>query len=191
MLRSAWSQFVGKLEERGKREWEEIERERGVVEGFNALEGVFGEGRVRMRKYVLDLYLFCFMEVISGGTEVERSDDQRVHANNFSFRRSKSQQPPPIPPHLLPPSTLYAAHLSTPLTPIAAHLSSQLVAAQSENEQLYEEILAQRREIEELVGMVEGKMADLRSAGGVMGEAIKEGDLRTLLAKVNGEAVGR
>ncbi|MCJ1354559.1 MAG: hypothetical protein MMC33_004548 [Icmadophila ericetorum] len=157
VLKSAWKQFVDKCQERGQWEWGEIERERGVVEGFNGLEGVLAEARGRMNK---------------SKTQPPPSGDQQP-------------QPQP-PPHTLPPSILYQAHLITPLTPIHTTLSSYLTASQTENAQLYDEILAQRREIEKLVEEVEARVGDLKEAGAVLGGAVEEGTLKGVLGEGEG-----
>ena len=47
MLHAVWEQIVGKIENKGQSEFEQICKERSVVPGLNALETLIGEARGR------------------------------------------------------------------------------------------------------------------------------------------------
>lgn len=78
----------------------------------------------------------------------------------------------PKRPHLLPPDKILSAHLHPALAQHQSQLNARLQTTQSQNTMLHEEILRQRREIEELVGRLEGVLGDVRGANGVLGDVV-------------------
>ncbi|KAK3399241.1 Nnf1-domain-containing protein [Sordaria brevicollis] len=83
---------------------------------------------------------------------------------------------PPVPPHTLPPSTILQAHLAPHLSTTQATLSAELQKTQAENHALFNEIQAQRAEIEELLGVVEKALKDVEGANELLGAVVdKEG----------------
>lgn len=70
----------------------------------------------------------------------------------------------PLPPHTLPAQSLYLSHLAPLLSEQQASLSSRLQTAQSENANLVDTVLQQRREIERLVSQLETTIADIDAA---------------------------
>lgn len=79
-------------------------------------------------------------------------------------------------PHTLPASSLYLSHLAPLLTENHSSLSSRLQTAQSENADLVDTILHQRREIERLVSRLETTIADIDAAN----EALPVDDMQAL-----------
>lgn len=53
-----------------------------------------------------------------------------------------------------------------------SQLNARLQTTQSQNALLHEEILRQRKEIEDLVGKLEGVLGDVQGANGVLGEVV-------------------
>lgn len=82
--------------------------------------------------------------------------------------------PPPQRPDLLPPQTVLQAHLSRPLTSTTSHLNAKLQNTQSDNERLFDEVTAQRAEIEALVARLETVSDDVDSANGLLAEVVGE-----------------
>ncbi|KZF25057.1 Nnf1-domain-containing protein [Xylona heveae TC161] len=70
----------------------------------------------------------------------------------------------PVPPHTLPPQALYLAHLAPHLARSQSRLNARLQTTQSRNARLVDEITAQRNEITNLLGELEGVVHDLSTA---------------------------
>ncbi|KAI5249082.1 MIND kinetochore complex component Nnf1 [Aureobasidium subglaciale] len=83
---------------------------------------------------------------------------------------------PPLPPHTLPASSLYLSHLGPLLSEKHASLSSRLQSAQSENADLVDTVVQQRREIERLLSQLETTIADIDAAN----EALPVDDMHAL-----------
>lgn len=99
-------------------------------------------------------------------------------------RTRQSQSTPdtqPSAPHTLPPATIIEAHLTPLLISQNSQLNARLQTVQSQNAGLMQEIRRQREEIEGLLKGVEGTMADLEGAGGVLGD--DHGTERALAAR--------
>lgn len=64
-------------------------------------------------------------------------------------------------PHTLPAPQLYLAHLAPSLTRASADLKEQQDAMQTENVELLDRVMQQRKEIAALVEGLENKVADL------------------------------
>lgn len=91
----------------------------------------------------------------------------------FLFVYGKGRANDEYRPHLLPPDEILAAHMHPALTGHQSQLNARLQTTQSQNTLLHEEILVQRREIEELVGKLENVLGDVRGANGVLGEVVE------------------
>ena len=68
----------------------------------------------------------------------------------------------------MPPETLFLAHLAPHLAATQEVLATKLQAMQGANEELVQQILAQRREIEGLVAGLEDAVRDLEGANEAM-----------------------
>ena len=66
--------------------------------------------------------------------------------------------------HLLPADDILAAHLAPHLASQQSQLNARLQTTQAHNSRLFDEIQAQRREIELLLGGVEKVLADMDGA---------------------------
>ena len=78
-------------------------------------------------------------------------------------------------PHTLSADELYAAHLTPYLQQATQTLEARLQSSQSDNQQLLERISAQRAEMEQLVGGLEGVVKDLEGSVEVMGGGAGKG----------------
>lgn len=130
-------------------EFEKILLDHAVIPNLNALEDLISTARTRMLTHQASL------------------------PAPPPFSSSQNQQPvlpPNPPPHTLPPATLISAHLSPLLISQNSQLNARLQTVQSQNAGLMDEIRRQRKEIESLLEGIEGKVADLESAGQVLGD---------------------
>lgn len=74
----------------------------------------------------------------------------------------------PLPPHLLPAETILAAHLAPHLASQQSQMNARLQNTQAANAVLWEEIQAQRNEVEQLLASLEASLADIHAAAGLM-----------------------
>ncbi|KAG6058580.1 hypothetical protein E4U17_007885 [Claviceps sp. LM77 group G4] len=165
ILRQVQSQMVQKLREKSEAEFEAILRARGVVGKLNELEGVVAaaaEEQARVRAE----------DKRTGEGEGEGEDDR-------------------IPPHLLPPQDILAAHLSPRLAVHQSLLNARLQTTQAQNALLADHVRQQRQEMEELLGQLDRAVEDVRGANAVLGAVADElaaearavdGQLRTEMA---------
>lgn len=91
--------------------------------------------------------------------------------------------------HTLSADELYAAHLTPFLQQATETLRARLQSSQQENQRLMERVVAQRAEIERLVGGVEGVVRDLEGSVEVMGGGVGRGveGLRAEVWEMEGE----
>lgn len=162
MLRAVWTQIVGKIETKANVEFEEILKERKVVEGLNALEQYVQEARRRR-----ELATKAATGGGGGDTAVEE----------------------PVPAHEVPAQELYEAHLSPLLVPIQDQLREQLRQTQERNLELAQAVRRQREEVERIVNGLEIAMQDLEGANAVLDGAVNEG-FRTEVMELQQEASG-
>ena len=74
----------------------------------------------------------------------------------------------PNSPHTLPPTSLYLSHLAPVLAENHTSLSTRLQTVHSDNADLVETILQQRREIQGLVSTLETVIADVDAANAAL-----------------------
>ncbi|PSR90397.1 Nnf1-domain-containing protein, partial [Coniella lustricola] len=70
----------------------------------------------------------------------------------------------PLPPHLLPAKTVLAAHLAPHLASQQSQMNARLQNTQAANSVLWDEIRAQRNEVEQLLSSLEASLADIHAA---------------------------
>ncbi|OBR13602.1 Mind kinetochore complex component [Colletotrichum higginsianum IMI 349063] len=80
----------------------------------------------------------------------------------------------PIPPHLLPPDDVLAAHLAPRLASQQSHLNARLQNTQASNESLFAAIQAQRAEIDALLAQLENHVADIDGANAMLVDVAPE-----------------
>ncbi|CUS07041.1 unnamed protein product [Tuber aestivum] len=145
VLRNAWEQMCGFWESSAKREYETILKERNVVAGLNALDELTREAEERKAK------------AAPGEVAV-------------------SYLPPSCSafPSTLPPVTILTAQLTPLLLAAQKEVAGKIEVVQGSNTELMGKIEAQRREIEELVKMLEGRLGMLDGAVEVVVAGRKE-----------------
>lgn len=78
------------------------------------------------------------------------------------------------PPHLQPAESVRDAHLNPILAAQRGQLNARLQTTQSQNADLAEKLVAQRKEIEQLLGALEGVVKDLEKGGELLGKESEE-----------------
>lgn len=74
----------------------------------------------------------------------------------------------PTPPHLLPAGAVLAAHLAPHLASQQSQMNAKLQNTQAANVALWEDVQAQRAEIEALLGSLEAALEDVDGAAGLL-----------------------
>jgi hypothetical protein len=92
-------------------------------------------------------------------------------------------------PHTLPPQPLIQSHTLPIHIAQNSQLNARLQTTQSQNAMLMEEIRQQKKEIEELLRLVEKGVGDVQGAGDVLGEKVGELSVggRGAIEVLNGE----
>ncbi|MCJ1310872.1 hypothetical protein MMC25_004540 [Agyrium rufum] len=162
VLRSVWQQVVARIEERGNVEFEGILQERDVVAGLNRLERVLNMGRGRKEK------------AMEGRRKSEISG--KVWEDK-------------VPPHMLPPESIYLAHLAPYLRGVQGDLETKVQATEEENRNLESEIQTQREEIEAILSGLEDVVRDLEGANQVLDARVEDdgGAMRKEVLEVDQE----
>lgn len=86
-------------------------------------------------------------------------------------------QEQPVPAHTLPARRLFISHLAPTLREYEANMRERQKGIEEENLEIMERVKAQRRDIEKLMGGLEGVVGDLRGsvdALGMGGEGVEE-----------------
>ncbi|KAI0881960.1 Nnf1-domain-containing protein [Annulohypoxylon maeteangense] len=73
---------------------------------------------------------------------------------------------PPIPPHMLPPDQILAAHLAPHLTQQQSQLNAKLQTVQAHNAKLFGDIQKQRAEMQSLMALLQKIFEDIDEANG-------------------------
>ncbi|KAG6184768.1 hypothetical protein E4U36_001710 [Claviceps purpurea] len=146
ILRQVQSQMVQKLREKSEAEFEAILRARGVVGKLNELEGVVAAAAEEQARV--------------------RAEEKRSGEGEGEDAR--------IPPHLLPPQDILAAHLSPRLAAHQSLLNARLQTTQAQNALLADHVRQQRQEMDELLGQLDRAVEDVRGANTVLGAVADE-----------------
>ncbi|KAH0261741.1 Nnf1-domain-containing protein, partial [Aureobasidium melanogenum] len=142
--------FVEKLHRTCKLNFDQILRDRQVVASLNDLDRLVDDARRRKTA----------AEQATNGQPIQPPlpyVSTQTHRTRPTYLRV-------FRPHTLPASSLYLSHLAPLLSDQHASLSSRLQTAQSENADLVDTVLEQRREIERLVSQLETTIADIDAA---------------------------
>ena len=178
ILASVHSQIIQGVEERARREFDEILKERDVVAGLNELERLAAEASGRRERGVKE------GKGVGEAWEFPRLDYFPLDKPNFSILYSmlnptlqnphaNQTHPYPFSPHTLPPQQLYLAHLAPYLSATETQLLSSLSTTQAENSELALQIQSQWEEAETLLSGLEKVISDLEAANETMGESVE------------------
>ncbi|KAG9241592.1 Nnf1-domain-containing protein [Calycina marina] len=88
-----------------------------------------------------------------------------IAAAKIRKSRTPDDAPAPIPPHTLPPQAVLAAHLDPVRRGQQSQLNARLQTVECDNAALAKKMMEQRKEIEMLLGALEGRVEDLRRGG--------------------------
>ncbi|KAL8370186.1 hypothetical protein RB595_000532 [Gaeumannomyces hyphopodioides] len=134
-LRSVQQRVVSLLRDKCRNEFRIILDERHVVARLNELESLASDAARRKAE----------AEAVAGGGGGGAAE-------------------PGVPPHLLPPDDVLAAHLAPHLASQQSQLNARLQTSQSRNAALFDEIQAQRREAAALLAQLEAVVGDISGA---------------------------
>jgi kinetochore protein NNF1 len=79
-----------------------------------------------------------------------------------------------VPPHMQPAASVRDAHLNPILAAQRSQLNARLQTMQSQNAALAEKLVTQRREMQQLLGALEGIVKDLEEGGELLGKESEE-----------------
>ncbi|KAK3368068.1 Nnf1-domain-containing protein [Podospora didyma] len=96
----------------------------------------------------------------------------------------------PVPPHTLPASQILAAHLAPHLASQQSQLNAKLQNVQASNTRLFDEIQAQRAEIESLLASVEMVLADMDGANELLDHVVDDLAQETRTAEMDMDMSG-
>ncbi|KAH8700751.1 putative MIND kinetochore complex component Nnf1 [Talaromyces proteolyticus] len=111
-------------------------------------------------------------EAIKGLNELDRlvSEARR--------RKDNGESESAVPPHMMGADNLYQAHLAPYLQHAQDSLNAKLETTQSQNAELADKIISQRKEIESLLSGLEAVMADLEGSANASTQYSRENSLR-------------
>lgn len=135
------AQLIARLESFAQADFQEILRERKVIENLNALEELIADAKRRKAAW------------------------EEAHPDGDVEGEER------IPGHLQPPDKLLEAHLKGTLEAARGKLNAREQTLQGRNEVLFDEVKQQWKEIEELTKGVEVLAEDVVGAGELMDEA--------------------
>ncbi|KAK3357032.1 Nnf1-domain-containing protein [Lasiosphaeria hispida] len=87
---------------------------------------------------------------------------------------SEANNEVPIPPHTLPADAVLAAHLAPHLAAQQSQLNARLQNVQADNVRLFDDIQAQRAEIEALLSAVESVLVDMDGASALLDDVVDD-----------------
>ncbi|KAH6636279.1 Nnf1-domain-containing protein [Chaetomium tenue] len=135
-----------------------------------------------------------FETIMANRQVVARLNELEELVSDAARRRIESDDPssPPVPPHTLPAPTILHAHLTPHLASHQSQLNAKLQNTQAANARLWDEIRAQRAEMEALLAGVEKAVRDTEGANALLGEVADELAAETRAAEkdVRGVSVG-
>ncbi|KAM7193273.1 Nnf1 domain containing protein [Naviculisporaceae sp. PSN 640] len=131
-----------------------------------------------------------FDSILQNRNVVAKLNELESLVSDASRRRTESGPDvnPPVPPHTLPAQTILQAHLHPHITSTQSQINAKLQTVQSHNAKLFEEIQAQRAEMERILAAVEEVLADVDGANGLLDEVVD--DLAKETRAVEGEMAG-
>ncbi|AEO57966.1 hypothetical protein MYCTH_2126987 [Thermothelomyces thermophilus ATCC 42464] len=132
-----------------------------------------------------------FETIMANRQVVERLNELEALVSDAARRRMEADDPnkPPVAPHTLPAETILSAHLHPHLASHRSQLNARLQNTQAANARLWDEIQAQRAEMEALVAGVEEALRDLDGANDLLGDLVDELAAETRAAEADIRAV--
>lgn len=167
VLRQVQRGMVDRLGQLCVQEFANVLERYAVVARLNELEGLASDAEVRRRQRRRrgvsgPSYSASRMKKGKGEQqeqEQEEDEDEDEDGGDAGV---------PMPPHLLPAGAVLAAHLAPHLQSQQSQMNARLQNTQAANVALWEEVQAQRAEIEALLGSLEAALADVDGAAGLL-----------------------
>ncbi|KAL2140807.1 hypothetical protein VTI28DRAFT_3241 [Corynascus sepedonium] len=115
-----------------------------------------------------------FETIMANRQVVARLNELEALVSDAARRRAEADDPnsPPVAPHTLPAETVLAAHLRPHLAAHRSRLDTALRDTQTANAALWDEIRAQRAEMEALLDGVDRALRDLDGANALLAEDV-------------------
>ncbi|EFQ24984.1 hypothetical protein CGRA01v4_06731 [Colletotrichum graminicola] len=117
-----------------------------------------------------------FQSILVDRDVIRKLNDFENLVSDAERRRQESgdSAEEPIPPHLLSPDEVLAAHLAPRLVSQQSHLNARLQNTQASNESLFATIQSQRAEIDALLAQLESHVADIDGANAMLVDVAPE-----------------
>ncbi|KAL6870025.1 hypothetical protein ACO1O0_001360 [Amphichorda felina] len=116
-----------------------------------------------------------FDNILSARAVVPKLNElEALIADATARKNESSDEEDPIPPHLLPPDRILAAHLNPALASHRSQLNARLQTTQSQNALLHDEVRRQRDEIDALIGRLEAAAGDVRGANAALAGLVEQ-----------------
>ncbi|KAF9877317.1 mind kinetochore complex component [Colletotrichum karsti] len=130
----------------------------------------------QMADYLEDRCSKDFQTILAERDVVRKLNEFESLVSDADRRRLESgdDAEEPIPPHLLPPEVVIKAHMAPRLAAQQSHMNARLQNTQASNEVLFASIQAQRAEIAVLIAQLEGHVADVDGANGMLVDVAPE-----------------
>ncbi|KAK7755391.1 hypothetical protein SLS62_002618 [Diatrype stigma] len=133
--------------------------------------------RAVQRQMVDRLGALCkkeFASILEARNVVSRLNELETLVIEAERRRDEAgmegREEPPIPPHVLPPEAVLAAHLAPHLAQQQSQLNARLQTTQAHNARLFADIRRQRAEVESLVALLQKVLDDVDAANAALEE---------------------
>ncbi|GKT73574.1 spindle pole protein [Colletotrichum tofieldiae] len=117
-----------------------------------------------------------FQSILVDRDVIRKLNDFESLVSDAERRRQESGDSgeEPVPPHLLPPDEVLAAHLAPRLASQQSHLNARLQNTQASNESLFAAVQSQRAEIDALLAQLESHVADIDGANAMLVDVAPE-----------------
>lgn len=139
-------------------EFGRVQARYGVVPKLNELEGLVSDAERRRRAQAA-----AARRKAQKGKGKERAGDGDGDDDGNTDGK-------PTPPHMLPADAILAAHLAPHLVSQQSQMNAKLQNTQAANVALWDEVRAQRAEVDELLGALERALADVDGAAALLDE---------------------
>lgn len=167
VLRQVQRGMVDRLGQLCGQEFASVLARYSVVARLNELETLVSDAELRRRG---DAHARARSSTRAQQKQREgESEEQRGGADG-----SDKDKRPPVPPHLLPAGAVLAAHLAPHLAAQQSQLNARLQNTQAANVALWDEVQAQRAEVEALLGALEATLADVDGAAALLDDVPAE-----------------
>lgn len=146
-------------------EFGRVQARYGVVPKLNELEGLVSDAERRRRAQAA-----AARRRAQKGKGKERAGDGDGEGDDDAGNTDSK----PTPPHMLPADAILAAHLAPHLASQQSQMNAKLQNTQAANVALWDEVQAQRAEVDGLLAALERALADVDGAAALLDEVPAE-----------------